>query len=65
MCKRYSIGTYLRVNALQDNAQPFFFPETITVGHFLYREVVVFLYMPEPIEHDKKVIADQTGNPRE
>lgn len=36
MCKRYFVGTYLKVNALQDNAQPFFFSETITVGHFLY-----------------------------
>lgn len=36
MCKRYFVGTYLKVNALQDNAQTFFFSETITVGHFLY-----------------------------
>ena len=35
MCKRYCVGTYLKVNALQDNAQLFFFSETITVGHFL------------------------------
>ena len=36
MCKRSSIGTYLMVNALQDNAQPIVFPfHTITVGHFL------------------------------
>ena len=35
MCKRAYIGTYLRVNALQDNAQSFVFPITITVGHYL------------------------------
>ena len=36
MCKRNFVGTYLNVNALHDNAQPFFFPFTIAVGHFLY-----------------------------
>ena len=35
MCKRSNVGTYLRVNALQDNAQPCFSPLTITVGHSL------------------------------
>ena len=35
MCKRAYIDTYLRVNALQDNAQSFVFPITIAVGHFL------------------------------
>ena len=35
MCKRSNIATYVKVNALQANAQPFFFPVTITVGHFL------------------------------
>ena len=35
MCKRVYVDTYLRVNALQDNAQSFFFPITITVGHYL------------------------------
>ncbi len=37
MCKRTHVGTYLTVNALQDNAQAFVFPfPTIVVGHFLY-----------------------------
>ena len=35
MCKRSTTGTYLRVNALDNNAQSFFFPFTIAVGHFL------------------------------
>ena len=35
MCKRAYVDTYLRVNALQADAQSFFFPFTITVGHFL------------------------------
>ena len=35
MCKRSTVGTYLRVNALQDDAQSFVFPYTIAVGHFL------------------------------
>ena len=35
MCKRPDFGTYLNMNALQDNAQSFFFPVTIVVGHFL------------------------------
>ena len=35
MCKRSTSATYLKVNALQDNAQPFVFPVTITVGQFL------------------------------
>ena len=35
MCKRVYVDTYLKVNALQDNAQPFFFPISITVGHLL------------------------------
>ena len=35
MCKRSSDGTYLRVNALTDNAQPIVSLFTITVGHFL------------------------------
>ena len=35
MCKRSNIGTYLRVNALPDNAQTLVFPFTITVGHCL------------------------------
>ena len=35
MCKRHNVGTYLRQNALQDNAQSFVFPITITVGHLL------------------------------
>ena len=35
MCKRSTIGTYLRVNALQDNAQSLVFPFTVVVGHFL------------------------------
>ena len=42
-----------------------FFLKLLLSAIFSIREVVVFLYMPEPIEHDKKVIADQTGNPRE
>ena len=36
MCKRSTIGTYLKVNALPDNAQPFVFLFTTTVDHFLY-----------------------------
>ena len=37
MCKRSIVHTYLKVNALHDNAQPFVFLfNTITVGHFLY-----------------------------
>ena len=35
MCKRHNVGTYLKLNALQDNAQSFVFPITIAVGHFL------------------------------
>ncbi len=35
MCKRAYSDTYLKVNALQDNAQSFCFPITITVGHVL------------------------------
>ena len=35
MCKRSKVHTYLKVNALQANAQSFFFPFTIAVGHFL------------------------------
>ena len=35
MCKRSIVHTYLKVNALQDNAQSFFFPFTIAVDHFL------------------------------
>ena len=36
MCKRTYVDTYLKVSALQDNAQSFVFPfHTITVGHFL------------------------------
>ena len=36
MCKRSTVGTYMRVNALQDNAQASVFPFiTIAVGHFL------------------------------
>ena len=37
MCKRSFVDTYLKVNALQDNAQPFVFPfTTIVVDHFLH-----------------------------
>ena len=37
MFKRVEVATYLNVNALQDNAQPFVFSfDTITVGHFLF-----------------------------
>ena len=36
MCKRHNVGTYLKLNALQDNAQPCFSYLTITVDHFLY-----------------------------
>ena len=36
MYKRTNIGTYLCVNALPDNAQVFYFSQTIAVGHFLY-----------------------------
>lgn len=36
MCKRSMVHTYLKVNALQDNAQSFVSPlHTIAVGHFL------------------------------
>ena len=35
MCKRSTIGTYFRMNALQDNAQAPVFSNTIAVGHFL------------------------------
>ncbi len=35
MCKRSTDGTYLKVNALPADAQTFFLPFTITVGHFL------------------------------
>ena len=35
MCKRMQVGTYLNMNALQDNAQSFVFPITIAVGHLL------------------------------
>ena len=35
MCKRTNVDTYLRVNALQADAQSFVFPITIAVGHFL------------------------------
>ena len=36
MCRQSSVGTYLTLSALHDNAQSFVFPfETITVGHFL------------------------------
>ena len=34
MCKRSTIGTYMNMNALQDNAQSSSFPFTIVVGHF-------------------------------
>ena len=36
MCKRSTSATYLKVNALQDNAQLCVFTVTITVGQFLY-----------------------------
>ena len=36
MCKRRQIGTYLKVNALPDDACDFVFPFTVTVGHCLY-----------------------------
>ena len=49
MCKRAYVGTYLNMNALQANAQSFFFPITIAVGHFLYRECGrFFIYMRLP-----------------
>ena len=35
MCKRTEFATYLMMNALHDNAQSFFFPITIAVGHYL------------------------------
>ena len=35
MCKRSTVGTYLTVNALHDNAQPCVFLKTIIVGQFL------------------------------
>lgn len=35
MCKRAYSYTYLKVNALQADAQPFVFPFTIAVGHCL------------------------------
>ena len=35
MCKRSTVDTYLKVNALHDNAQPCVFPFTIIVGHIL------------------------------
>ena len=36
MCKRSTVDTYLKVNALQSyNAQTFFSPLTIAVGHYL------------------------------
>ena len=35
MCKRRQMGTYLRVNALPDNAFDVVFPFTIIVGHYL------------------------------
>lgn len=35
MCKRTSIGTYVKARALDDNAQPHFSIYAITVGHFL------------------------------
>ena len=36
MCKRSTVDTYLKVNALHyDNAQSFVFPFTIVVGHNL------------------------------
>ena len=44
MCKRSYVDTYLRVNALQDNAQPGFSLLTITVDHSLERDLVVFFY---------------------
>ena len=45
MCRQIPVATYLTLNALHDNAQSFVFPfTTITVGHFLYREMVIFLY---------------------
>ena len=44
MCKRSNIGTCMKVNALQDNAHSSFSFFTDIVGHFLFREVVVFLY---------------------
>lgn len=36
MCKRASVGTYLNMNALPDNAQTFVFHDTVIVDHFLY-----------------------------
>ena len=35
MCKRTHVGTYLTVNALQDNAQAFVSLFSIVVGHYL------------------------------
>lgn len=35
MCKRLNIDTYLRVNALVNNAQTFVLSFSITVGHSL------------------------------
>ena len=35
MCKRSMVHTYVKVNALQDNACASVFPFTITVGHYL------------------------------
>ena len=44
MCKRAYSDTYLKVNALQDDAQSFFFPFTIAVGHFLLQRSGRFFY---------------------
>ena len=46
MCKQSYAGTYLKVNALPVDAQPCFFPFTITVGHFLCGDMVVFFIDP-------------------
>ena len=64
MCKRSSVGTYLKVNALPDNAQPCVFPVSITVGHFLLlRSGLFFIWIPDQVGDDENVITGMTGNP--
>ena len=43
MCKRYFVGTYLKVNALHDNAQPCVFLLLLLSAIFSNENVVVFL----------------------
>ena len=45
MCKRSSVGTYLRVNALQDNAHTFVFRSLLLLSAIFSNEKWSFFYI--------------------